>query len=120
MSLQDLVEVVQEFAFVHLAVDREHFVDTELFGQSPMVDFLESLGFEYSDERAVEGSGYLYVLKYSTLNYAQPLTSQLASKLLSMFPDISLYHEAEGEKLIVELPLSLSEELQFPATIDEL
>lgn len=90
---------------VKLAVDANKFLDKEIFGQAPVVNFMETLGFRYVHEAVSETeSGYEYELAGSPL---LELRKDNLERIMEIFPyaELSIAEDDEGS---VELLLPMS------------
>ena len=96
---------------VTLAVDANNFLDTELFGQAPVVDFLETLGFSYAVERMSETeSGYEYEVAGAP---HMELRADTLDRIMEIFPYVELSaSNDENDAYILTLPISALLEVQ--------
>ena len=96
---------------IRLRLDTRKFVDPELFGQSPIIDFLELHGFEYASESFDdEAGGYLY--EVSGKEPEAVLTQEWLIEILKYFDSIEILFSDDGLSLIGVLPISSCLELR--------
>lgn len=96
---------------VTLAVDANKFLDTELFGQAPVVDFLETLGFHYAMECASETeSGYEYEVAGTP---QMELRADTLDRIMEIFPYVELSATNDvDDAYTLTLPISALLEVQ--------
>lgn len=91
---------------VYLHLDMPKFYDPETFGQSPIVNFLEVLGFTYAAESYDELEGaYLYEL--TDVRPFAILTQDWLQNVLKYFDTVELrYNPVDNVTLELVLPIS--------------
>lgn len=94
---------------VRVQLDCTSFHDPEIFGQSPVVNFLEVLGFTYADEFLDESSNdYVYRL-HDGQSVDTVLTAEWLAQVTRHFERIDLCATATGYTIV--LPVSEREDL---------
>ena len=94
---------------VRVQLDCTSFHDPEIFGQSPVVNFLEVLGFTYDDEYLDESSNeYVYTVR-ACATVETVLTAEWLSSVTRHFERIELCADEVGYKVV--LPVSEREDL---------
>jgi hypothetical protein len=95
---------------LYLYVTYPGFVDSEIFGQSAVVDLLEELGFVYASETPQPGFGYEYIFQQRKVELPESAFLETAVRLLDFFTALQVEIGADNH-LCIELPLYECDEL---------